>query len=122
MSSETQAVGLFDQVKWVASIVVLGAATYANSYFGDQYPALYRFIALIALLAMVLFVLSTTKHGQSFIQLAKDSRLEMRKVVWPSKNETLVTSGFVVLVVFIFSIALWAVDWILRSIVSAILG
>ncbi|MEC8012511.1 MAG: preprotein translocase subunit SecE [Pseudomonadota bacterium] len=107
--------------KWIFSILLLCGAGYANSYYGD-FPTLYRFIALLAVGFVALFVLSKTKQGSAFIQLAKEARQEMKKVVWPKRNETMVTSGFVVVVVVLFSLILWAVDSFLRYIISTILG
>ena len=111
-----------DQVKWFFSILIVVVVGLANSWYGEEFPLLYRFIAASALILLALFVSATTGQGRSFIALIKESRLEIRKVVWPTRHETLVTSGFVVLVVSIFSIALWAIDSVLRIGVSAILG
>ena len=111
-----------DQAKWFFSITTIIIAGLANSWYGEEYPLLYRFIAITAVILFALFLSSTTSQGHSFISLIKEARVEVKKVVWPTKNETLVTSGFVLLVVAIFSIALWAIDSILRIGVSAILG
>lgn len=111
-----------DRFKWIVCSAGLVGAGYANSYYGADVPMLYRFIALVAVALLALFIVSTTQQGAGFLQLAKEARQEMRKVVWPKKHETLVTTGFVVLVVFIFSLILWAVDYFLRFVISAILG
>ncbi len=107
--------------KWIFSILLVCVAGYANSHYGD-FPTLYRFIALVIVGLVALFVVSKTKQGVNFIQLAKEARQEMKKVVWPKKNETLVTSGFVVIVVIVFSLMLWCVDSFLRYVITSILG
>ena len=122
MASNTQQSSIVDKLIWIVSVTGLVGAGYANAFYGSDFPALYRFMAFVALLFCVLFALSTTAHGKSFLLLAKDARQEMRKVVWPNRNETLVTSGFVVIVVIVFSLILWAVDSLLRVGVSSILG
>ena len=122
MTTNSKTSVMADRMKWVISIALVGGVSYANSYYGADFPMLYRFMALVAIGLLALFIISSSSQGVAFIQLAKEARLEMRKVVWPKKNETMVTSGFVVLVVFIFSLILWAVDWVLRSVISTILG
>lgn len=122
MASNTQRSSVVDKLIWIASVASLVGAGYANAFYGAEFPALYRFMALLVLFVVVLFALSTTVHGKSFLLLARDARQEMRKVVWPNRNETLVTSGFVVVVVIVFSLILWAVDSLLRVAVSSILG
>lgn len=111
-----------DRAKWLICSAGLVGVGYANSYYGADFPVLYRFMVLVAVGLLALFIVSTTSQGAAFLQLAKEARQEMRKVIWPKKNETMVTTGFVVLVVFIFSLILWAVDYTLRFVISTILG
>jgi preprotein translocase subunit SecE len=122
MTAISKSSATVDRIKWVICSVGLVGAGYANSYYGADIPMLYRFIALVAVGLLALFIVSTTQQGAGFLQLAKEARQEMRKVVWPKKHETMVTTGFVVLVVFIFSLILWAVDYSLRFVISTILG
>lgn len=122
MTASGKASSAVDKAKWIFATAVVVIAGYANSHYSADFPMLYRFIALVAIGLLALFLISTTKNGQAFIQLTREARLEMKKVVWPKKNETLITSGFVVAAVMFSSLVLWAVDYILKNVISAILG
>ena len=67
-------------------------------------------------------VASFTTRGKAFLGLLQDARAEVRRVVWPTKQETLQTTGIVVLVVAIMALILWGLDWALGAIISSIIG
>jgi len=109
-------------VKWLLAFLLVFAAGLINSWYAETIPLLYRFIGVISAVLIALFIASTTHHGSAFVKLIKEARIEVKKVVWPTRHESLVTSGFVVLAVTIFSILLWAIDSLLRLMMSAVLG
>jgi len=57
-----------------------------------------------------------------FVQYFKDVRSELRKISWASRNETLVSTVFVFLMVVVAAIFFFLVDWLLRNAVGYILG
>ncbi|MAA60537.1 MAG: preprotein translocase subunit SecE [Pseudomonadales bacterium] len=65
---------------------------------------------------------SFTDKGRAFIALLQDARAEVRRVVWPTKQETAQTTGVVVLVVAIMALLLWLLDLALGKIISSIIG
>jgi preprotein translocase subunit SecE len=111
----------FDLVKWllVAALVVVGVI--GNQYFAAE-PVLYRVLVLLALAAVAGFVALQTAKGRSFFVLAKEARLEIRKVVWPTRQETTQTTLIVVVVVLIMALMLWGLDSLLGWLVSMIVG
>ena len=60
--------------------------------------------------------------GKGFCLYSQDSIAETRKVVWPTKKETLQTTGLVVLFVLVMAVFLWLVDGLLVMIVRFLLG
>ena len=110
-----------DSVKWlvVAALVVLGVV--GNQYFAAE-SILYRVLGLIALAAIAFFVAVQTAKGQASLTLAKESRAEIRKVVWPNRQETTQTTLIVVVVVLIMALLLWGLDSLLGWLVSLIVG
>ena len=52
----------------------------------------------------------------------KDARAEIRRVVWPKREETVQTTGIVLLLVIIFGLLLWLLDTLLGWFVSAVIG
>jgi preprotein translocase subunit SecE len=110
-----------DPLKWGVVLVLVAAGVVGNSYYGEQ-SLLYRVLALIVLAAAAGWVASTTERGGAFWQLVKGSRTEIRKVVWPTRQETTQTTLIVVVFLIIMSIILWGIDSLLGWLVSMVIG
>jgi preprotein translocase subunit SecE len=110
-----------DIVKWVLVIALVAFGIVGNSHFAEQ-PAFYRALALIALSAVALAVVYNTEKGAVLWALLQGSVVEVRKVVWPSRQETNQTTLIVVVVVFIMAIILWALDTLLGVVASKLIG
>ena len=110
-----------DFAKWlvVAALVVVGVV--GNSHFSAQ-PLLYRALALIVLAAAALFVAYNTEKGAGIWSLMQGSVVELRKVVWPTRQETNQTTLIVLAVVIFMSLVLWALDTVLGFFASKIIG
>ena len=67
-------------------------------------------------------MLWTTAAGQEFFAFSQESVAETRKVVWPSRNETLQATGIVFVFVLIMALFMWAVDGILLWILKKLIG
>ncbi|EZH80208.1 preprotein translocase subunit SecE [Ectopseudomonas composti] len=111
----------FDLVKWlvVAALVVVGVV--GNQYFSAE-PVLYRVLGLVVLGAAAAFVAFQTARGQAFAVLLKEARVEIRKVVWPTRQETMQTTLIVVAVVLVMALLLWGLDSLLGWLISLIVG
>ncbi|MDH0897299.1 MULTISPECIES: preprotein translocase subunit SecE [unclassified Pseudomonas] len=111
----------FDALKWLVAAALVVAGVVGNQYFSAE-PLLYRVLALLALAVVVGFVALQTAKGQAFFALAKEARIEIRKVVWPTRQETTQTTLIVVAVVLVMSLVLWGLDSLLGWLVSLIVG
>ena len=100
---------------------MVAAGVVGNSYYGEE-SLLYRVLALLALAAVAGWVASTTERGNAFWQLVKGSRTEIRKVVWPTRQETTQTTLIVVVFVFIMALILWGIDSLLGWLVGMVIG
>ncbi len=111
----------FDLVKWliVAALVVVGVV--GNQYFSAE-SILYRVLGLVVLAAVAGVVALQTARGQAFAVLLKEARVEIRKVVWPTRQETTQTTLIVVAVVLVMALLLWGLDSLLGLLVSLIVG
>ena len=107
-SVETQSSGL-DKAKLVLAIALVAGAIAGFHYFGDE-PLLFRVLTLLAVAAAAIGVLLTTASGQAVWQFARTSRQELRKVVWPNRQETLQTTLIVFVMVVLVALFLWLVD------------
>ena len=115
------AVGRLDSLKWVVVLALVAGGVYGNSYYGEQ-PILYRVLALLALALVAGWVASLTQKGGDLLTLVKGSRTEIRKVVWPTRQETTQTTFIVFVFVIITGLILWGLDSVLGWLASLILG
>jgi preprotein translocase subunit SecE len=111
----------FDSVKWVAVAILVAVGVVGNSYFSDQ-SLLYRVLGLVALGAVAALIALQTAKGAAFWTLVKGSRTEIRKVVWPTRQETVQTTLIVVGFVLIVALFLWGLDSLLGWLVSLVIG
>ena len=123
MSTSTEAPqsSAADVFKWVLVVILVAAAVVGNSYFDDQ-PLLYRVVGVVVLGCVAALIASFTIKGRAFVNLLQDARAEVRRVVWPTRQETAQTTGIVVLVVAVMALLLWGLDTLLGFIISGIVG
>jgi preprotein translocase subunit SecE len=110
-----------DSLKWLLVVLLVVAGVAGNSYFSAE-PLLYRVLALLALTAVACVVAYKTAKGASFWGLIQGSIVELRKVVWPTRQETNQTTLIVVAVVIVMSIILWLLDTFFGWIAAMIIG
>lgn len=110
-----------DIVKWIFTIALLGGAVVGNSMYDDM-SVLVRAIGVVAAIAVALGIAATTSKGQTFIAFAKEARIEVRKVVWPTRQETTHTTFIVMIATVIMALILWGLDGILFRVVGFLTG
>ena len=116
MSVETTASRL-DSAKWIIVFILVAVAVVGNSYFADE-SLLYRVLGILVLAAVAGMVALQTAKGAAFWALVKGSRTEIRKVVWPTRQETVQTTMIVVGFVLLVAVILWGLDSLLGWLVS----
>jgi len=112
---------LQDTAKLIGSAVVLIVALWAFYFFAD-YSLLLRVIILLVVLGGAIAVALTTAHGRQLWRFAADARMEVRKVVWPTRQETLQTTLVVIVMVLILGIVLWLFDGLLMVMLRFLTG
>jgi preprotein translocase subunit SecE len=110
-----------DTVKWLISIALLLGAVVGNYMYADL-SVLVRAVGVVVAVAAALGLLATTEKGRTFIAFAKESRIEVRKVVWPTRQETTHTTFIVMLATVVMALILWGLDGILFRIVGFLTG
>ncbi|MGI9293271.1 MAG: preprotein translocase subunit SecE [Pseudomonadales bacterium] len=113
--------GRFDAIKWILVGLVVAAGVAGNVLFADQ-SLLYRVLGLLVLAVIAFAIASQTVKGAALWSLIQGSRTEIRKVVWPSHQETLQTTAIVLVVVVIMALLLWGLDSLLSWAVAEIIG
>jgi preprotein translocase subunit SecE len=111
----------FDTVKWIFVAALVIAGVVGNSVYSDQ-SLLYRTLALLALAGVAMFVTLQTTKGRGWAVSFREARKEIRKVVWPTRQETTQTTMIVVVVVFIMALLLWGLDSFLSWAVASLIG
>jgi preprotein translocase subunit SecE len=110
-----------DTVKWLIVAVLVAGGVYGNSYFAGE-SVLYRVVGLLVLALVAGWIAAQTSKGRAFIQLGLEARTEIRKVVWPTRQETTHTTMIVVVVVIVVAIILWGLDSTLSWLISLLIG
>lgn len=110
-----------DTLKWIVAIGLLAAAVVGNNMLSDVAVA-FRAIGVIVLVLAAAGTLATTVRGAQFLGFAKESRLEIRKVVWPNRKEATSTTLIVLVVTLVVALLLWGLDGILVRVVGFAAG
>jgi len=119
--TDTTAGNTLDWLKWLIVAALLGGGVYGNWYYGDE-SLLLRVVGLLAVAGLAGFVALQTERGRSTWNLMKEARSEIRRVVWPSNQETTQTTLVVLVLIVIFALILWGLDSLLGWVVSSIIG
>ncbi len=110
-----------DKIK-IAVAVLLLAAGMGGFYYLQESATVIRLASVLGGAFAGVAVLWTTAAGQSFFSFAQESAAETRKVVWPTRNETLQATAIVFAFVLVMSLFLWMVDGILLLVVKKLIG
>jgi preprotein translocase subunit SecE len=110
-----------DTLKWLVISFVIAAIIVANYYFANQSVAI-RIAGNIIAGLVILSIISSTTSGKRFWQFAQEARIELRKVVWPTRQETIHATLVIVVVVGITALFLWGIDSVLLWAVSFLTG
>lgn len=111
----------FDSFKIAFAVALVGAGVVGFYMYPDE-SLLYRVLALVALAALAAGVMYTTAVGQRTWRFAQDARVELRKVVWPTRTEATQTTLIVIAVVILVGIFLWLLDTFFQWAFGAITG
>jgi preprotein translocase subunit SecE len=103
---------IFDVVKQVFSVILVVAGVAAFYYF-SEILLLYRVLGLVVVALIVAGMMLTTGVGRNVWAFVLESKLEVRKVVWPTREETLRTTLLVFAMVIIVGFVLWLLDMFL---------
>ena len=115
-----------DVVLWIVALILFIGALMVNqqlaAYWAPANNVWVRVGVILACIVVALGLLYATHQGKGFVRLLKDSRVELRRVVWPTKHETITASWQVVLVVVVTSVSLWCFDYIIGWLMKFIIG
>lgn len=110
-----------DAIKWLLVVAVVAAGVVGNSHFSAE-SILYRALGLLVLAGIAVFIALQTAKGVAVADVVRGALVELRKVVWPTRQETNQTTLIVLAVVFVMAIILWLLDTLFGFIASSIIG
>ncbi|WP_420467146.1 preprotein translocase subunit SecE [Panacagrimonas sp.] len=115
MESQTEASSAprYDSLLLAAAALLLVGAMGAFYYFANDINALVRTLLLIAAIGVSLALAYQTQFGRTIWSYISGARTELRKVVWPSKQESVQATLMIAVVVLITALLLWGLDSLL---------
>ena len=110
-----------DTFKLLLAIAVLIAGI-VGFYYYEAESLLYRVLGVVFAAGLAIAISATTMLGQNLIGFGREARMEVRKVVWPSRQETVQTTFMVIVAVIIIGIFLWLIDMLLAEAIQLVTG
>jgi preprotein translocase subunit SecE len=112
---------MVERIKIAIAALIAAAGLFVYYWLADK-PTIARLGVLLGAFAVAIVVMYFTNAGRAFLVFARESWEEAKRVVWPTRKETLQTTGVVFLFVFTMAIFLWVVDAGLLWITQKLLG
>jgi preprotein translocase subunit SecE len=114
---EAQPSGVLDTLKWLG-VLLLVVSGIAGFYYFSDYALFLRVIGLLVVVGLIALLALGTAKGQQALAFFKGARSEVRKVTWPTRQETTQLTIIVLVVVLIAAVSLWIIDFILFRLIS----
>ena len=123
MSAQTETSGsALDTALLWGAVAILAASIFGFYYFEQQFNALIRVAGMLAGVVAAVVVALQSVPGKAAWLVVRESRTELRKVVWPTRPETVQTTAIILIVVLILGAVLWGVDSLLLLALEALTG
>jgi preprotein translocase subunit SecE len=113
---------LAERIKIAVAALIAVGGLFAFYALVDKQPLVVRLAALLGAFALAVVVMWFTESGRTFAAFSRESWEEAKRVVWPTRKETLQTTGVVFAFVFIMALFLWMVDAGLLWVTQKLLG
>jgi preprotein translocase subunit SecE len=107
-----QDAGTADKVKLAVAILIVIAGV-AGYYVLANQATWMRWLPVIGSLVLAGVVVAFSRYGSEFRRFVELARIELRKIVWPTRQETLQTTLVVFLFVAVAGVFFWALDLVL---------
>ncbi|WP_050660931.1 preprotein translocase subunit SecE [Gallaecimonas pentaromativorans] len=114
--------GALDVVLWILVVALLCGLVVVNHFYGQDTSMLIRAVIGVAAFAIAIGLAALTRKGKQALAFAKESRTEVRKVVWPTRQETVHTTLIIMAAVAVMGLLLWAMDGILVRVIGWFTG
>jgi len=110
-----------DTLKLWLAVLLMSAGVYGFYYFDDQH-AVVRALGIMVVAGISVFIALQTGFGRNIVGFISGANSEVRRVVWPTRTETVQTTLVVLFLVLLIGIFLWLLDMLLLSGVQFLTG
>ena len=121
VSKTEQSTSAIDTFKLMTAVLVLLAGVVGFYYFEEE-SQLLRVLGMLTVAVIAFLIAATSDVGRRSLGFVKEARVEVRKVVWPTRQETVQTTIAVLFMVILVAIMLWLFDMFLGWGVSKLLA
>jgi preprotein translocase subunit SecE len=118
---KTPVAGTADKAKLVVAILIVAAGVAGYYVLADQ-PSWVRWLAVTASLVLAAVVVAFSRYGTEFRRFVELARIELRKIVWPTREETGKMTAVVLVFVVVAGLFFWVLDLVLAWATKALTG
>ena len=118
---KVQDAGTADKVKLYAAIAIVIAGV-AGYYFLSSQPTWMRWLPVVGSFVLAALVVAFSVYGTAFREFVSLARVELRKIVWPTRQETGMTTLVVFVFVVVFGVFFWLLDLVLAWATKTLTG
>lgn len=111
---------------WILSVLLILVSAFFNSLskesllsnFGFDINDAVKILIVIVLIVVAIVLLAFTNQGQKSLAFLKGSKVELKKISWPTRSETMQTTFIIVGVTVVVSLILWAMDSLIVTVIK----
>jgi preprotein translocase subunit SecE len=120
MDADTKPTALDTAKLFLAAAILIGSIV-GYYYYGNE-SVLLRAIGVLVAFGLAVWVALQSAQGHTLMKFVQGSRVELRKVIWPTREETVQTTGIVLLFATIMGVFFWLLDLFLLWFTSFVTG
>lgn len=121
MKQPMQNGALINRMWLAAAVLLIVVGIWANEHYNYVDFSL-RLIGWVVLFVVAALVVYQSASGKQFWQFVQASRNELRRVVWPTRKETLQMTGLVIVMVIVLGLIIWGIDSVLLHVIGWLTG
>ena len=123
MNAKTETtVSPLDRIKIGLAIALLVGGVVGYYYYAGEYSQLYRVVGLLTALVLAAVIGMQSDPGRRLWRFAQGSRIELRKVIWPTRQEAMQTTIAVIIFVIVMGVFFWLLDMLLLWVTQTLTG
>jgi preprotein translocase subunit SecE len=120
--TETGGTSILDTIKLLLAAAALIGGLFGYYYFENDLPLAVRVLLVLAGTGVGIGIAMTSTQGRNLWQFIQGARVEWRKIVWPTRQETTQTAIAVFIFTLVMALFFWALDsgllWLTQSLIG----